>query len=75
MEKEALIKGNANEVVRLLQTDVTKGLSEKEAEERLKKFKVTKSYMKTSKTIPKVDIMNFPKRMKARYCCNYKDKS
>jgi len=38
MEKEALIKGNASEVIKLLQTDVTKGLSEKEAEERLKKY-------------------------------------
>ena len=38
MEKEALIKGNASDVIKLLQTDINKGLSEKEAEERLKKY-------------------------------------
>lgn len=38
MEKESLVKGNINEVVKVLQTDISRGLSQKEAEERLKKY-------------------------------------
>ncbi|WP_369609457.1 plasma-membrane proton-efflux P-type ATPase [Sulfurisphaera javensis] len=38
MEKEELIKADVQKVVEILQTDVNKGLSEKEAQERLKKY-------------------------------------
>jgi len=38
MEKDSLVKSDVNKVIELLQTDINKGLSEKEAEERIKKY-------------------------------------